>query len=76
LTINDVLCRKSTDLSWDGNEPSAAVAEEDSMPATEESAPLPQAEIAVPVVEATLHRRSLPRVIVVALGKLIPRIFC
>jgi hypothetical protein len=59
LTINDVLCRKSTNLSWDGDEPNAAVAEEDSTPATEESAPLPQAETMAPVIEATLLEASI-----------------
>jgi hypothetical protein len=42
-----VLCRKSTDLSWEGEEPSAAAAEEDPLPAVEESATLPQAETVV-----------------------------
>jgi hypothetical protein len=59
LTINYVLCRISTDLSWDGDEPSAAVAEEDSTPSAEESAPLPQAETVAPVVEATLPEASI-----------------
>jgi hypothetical protein len=44
LTTNCILCRKSTDLSWEGDEPSAAVAEEASAPAVEESALLAQAE--------------------------------
>jgi hypothetical protein len=39
LTISCVLCTKSTDLTWDEDEPSAAMAEEDSTPAAEESAP-------------------------------------
>jgi hypothetical protein len=39
-----VLCRKSTDLSWEGEEPSAAAGEEDPSPAVEESASLPQTE--------------------------------
>jgi hypothetical protein len=34
-------CRKSTDLSWEGDEPSTVVAEEVAPPA-EESAPAPQ----------------------------------
>jgi hypothetical protein len=54
LTSDFVLCRKSTDLSWEGDETSAAVAEEVSAPASEESAPLPQAETVTPIVEATL----------------------
>jgi hypothetical protein len=48
-----VLCRKSTDLSWEGEEPDAAVAEEDPPAAVEESAPLPQAETVAPGAEAT-----------------------
>jgi hypothetical protein len=47
------------DLSWEGDEPSAAVAEEDSTPAAEESAPLPQAETVAPAVEATLLEASI-----------------
>jgi hypothetical protein len=35
---------KSTDLTWDGDEPAAAVAEEEPAPAAKESAPAPQAE--------------------------------
>jgi hypothetical protein len=50
---------KSTDLSWEGDEPSATVAEEVSTPAAEESAPLPQAETVAPVVEATLPEASI-----------------
>jgi hypothetical protein len=46
-------------LSWDGDEPSAAVAEEESMPAAEESAPAPQAESEVSAVEATLPEASI-----------------
>jgi hypothetical protein len=59
LTTNCVLCRKSTDLTWDGDEPSAAVAEEESAPAAEESAPAPQAESEAPAVEATLPEASI-----------------
>jgi hypothetical protein len=54
-----VLCRKSTDLSWEGDEPNAVVAEEDSTPATEESSPLPQAETVAPATEATLSEASI-----------------
>jgi hypothetical protein len=46
-------------LSWEGDEPSAAVAEEGSTPAAEESAPRPQAEAVAPVVEATLPKASV-----------------
>jgi hypothetical protein len=44
LITEFVLCRKSTDLSWEGEEPSAAISEEDPSPAVEEPATLPQAE--------------------------------
>jgi hypothetical protein len=54
-----VLCRKSTDLTWDGDELSTAVAEEESAPAAEESAPAPQAESEAPAVEATLPESSI-----------------
>jgi hypothetical protein len=43
----------STDLSWEGDEPSAAAAEENPTLAVEESAPLPQAETMAPGAEAT-----------------------
>jgi hypothetical protein len=59
LTTSCVLCRKSTDLTWDGDEPSAAMAEKDSAPATKESAPAPLAESEAPVVEATLPEASI-----------------
>jgi hypothetical protein len=59
LTTNLVLCRKSTDLSWDGDEPNTAAAKEISTPAAEESTPLPQAETVAPVVEATLPEASV-----------------
>jgi hypothetical protein len=54
LTTNFVLCRKSTDLSWEEDEPRMAAAEENPTLAVEESAPLPQAETKAPGVEATL----------------------
>jgi hypothetical protein len=47
------LCMKSTDLSWEGEEPSATADEEDPSAAVEESVPLPQAETVVQVTEAT-----------------------
>jgi hypothetical protein len=59
LTTSDVLCRKSTDLSWEGDELSAVVAEEDSTPAAEESALLPRAETVMPAVEAILPEASI-----------------
>jgi hypothetical protein len=46
-------------LSWDGDEPSTATAEEVSAPAAEESAPHPQAETVAPVTEATLPEASV-----------------
>jgi hypothetical protein len=54
LTTNFVLCRKSTDLSREGDEPNTVVAEEVSALTAEESAPLPQAETVTPVAEAML----------------------
>jgi hypothetical protein len=59
LTTNIVPCRKSTNLSWDGDEPNAAAAEEVSAPAAEESASLPQAETVAPVTAATLPEASV-----------------
>jgi hypothetical protein len=54
-----VLCRKSTDLSWEGDEPAAEVAEEEAAPPAEESAPAPQAEPEVPAADATLPEASV-----------------
>jgi hypothetical protein len=51
--------RKSTDLSWEGDEPAAAVAEEVAAPSDEESTPAPQAEPEAPVTEATLPVASI-----------------
>jgi hypothetical protein len=59
LTTNFVLCRKSTDLSWEGDEPSTTAAEENLALAVEESAPLPQAEMAASSAEATLPEASV-----------------
>jgi hypothetical protein len=53
LTTLCVLCKKSTDLSWEGDEPSVAAAEENLTLAVEESTPLPQAETVAPCAEAT-----------------------
>jgi hypothetical protein len=50
--------RKSTDLSWEGDEPSSAVAEEVAPPA-EESTPAPQAVPEPPAAEATLPEASV-----------------
>jgi hypothetical protein len=46
-------CRKSTNLSWEGEEPSAAADEEDPSPMVQESAPVPQGETVAQVAEAT-----------------------
>jgi hypothetical protein len=46
-------CRKSTDLSWDGDEPSPAVVEE-TAPPVEEAAPEGQATTEPPATEAPL----------------------
>jgi hypothetical protein len=51
-------CRKSTDLSWEGYEPSSAVAEEDAPPA-EEAAPATQAATEPPATEAALPEASV-----------------
>jgi hypothetical protein len=56
-----MLCRKSTNLSWEGEEPSAAAGEEDPSPAVEESATLPQAETIAQGVEATLPKDTVVR---------------
>jgi hypothetical protein len=52
-------CRKSTDLSWEGDEPSTAVAEEETAPPAEESAPASQVEAEAPATEATLPEASV-----------------
>jgi hypothetical protein len=59
LTANFLLCRKLTNFSWEGDEPITAAIEEDSTPAPEESAPLPQAETMTLVAEATLPGTSV-----------------
>jgi hypothetical protein len=51
-------CRKLTDLSWEGDEPSTAVAEEVAPPA-EESAPASQAVPEPPATEASLPEASV-----------------
>jgi hypothetical protein len=52
-------CRKSTDLSWEGDEPSTAVAEEEAAPPADESAPTPQAESEAPAAGAALPEASV-----------------
>jgi hypothetical protein len=59
LTTLCVLYRKSTDLSWEGDEPSTAAAEENPTLTVEESAPLPQAETVAPGAEAMLTEASV-----------------
>jgi hypothetical protein len=59
LTTSCVLCRKSTDLTWDEDEPSAAVAEEESALAAEKSTPSLQVESEAPAMEATLQGASI-----------------
>jgi hypothetical protein len=46
-------------LSWEGDEPGTAVAEEEVTPPAEESAPAPQAEPEAPAAEATLPEASV-----------------
>jgi hypothetical protein len=52
-------CRKSTDLSWEGDEPSTTVAEEEVMPPVEESTPAPQVESEAPAAGAALPEASM-----------------
>jgi hypothetical protein len=52
-------CRKSTDLSWEGDEPSTVVEEEEAAPSAEESAPASQAEPEAAGTEATLPEDSV-----------------
>jgi hypothetical protein len=51
--------RKSTDLSWEGDEPSTTVAEEEVAPPVEESTPAPQVESAAPAAGAALPEASV-----------------
>jgi hypothetical protein len=53
LTTQFVLCRKSIDLSWEGEEPDTVASEKDSSAAAEESTPLPQVETMAPGTKAT-----------------------
>jgi hypothetical protein len=60
MTTNFVcFCRKSTDLSWEGDEPSMTVAEDEVAPPVEESTPAPQAESEAPAVGAALPEASV-----------------
>jgi hypothetical protein len=59
LTIlYEYFCRKSTDLSWDEEEPSSAVAEEIAPP-VEEAAPNARAATEPPATEAPLPEASV-----------------
>jgi hypothetical protein len=51
--------RKSTNLSWEGDEPSMAVAEEEAAAPAEESTPAPQAESEAPAAGAALPEASV-----------------
>jgi hypothetical protein len=46
-------------LSWEGDEPFAAAAEEEAVLPVEESGPAPQAEPEVPVTKATLPEANV-----------------
>jgi hypothetical protein len=60
LTTNFVyFCRKSTELSWEGDEPFTAVVEEEAAPPAEESAPASQAVPEAPATEAALPEASV-----------------
>jgi hypothetical protein len=59
LTNNLVLCRKSTDLSWEGDETSTAAGGENPVLAGEESAPLPQDKTVALEAEATLPKATV-----------------
>jgi hypothetical protein len=56
MIIEIMLCRKSTDLSWDGDEPSAVAGEKDQSVGSQDPTPLPQIELAV---EATLQEANM-----------------
>jgi hypothetical protein len=58
MTICEYFCRRSTDLSWEGDEPSSTVAEEVAPP-TEEAAPAVQAATEPPAAEAPLPEASV-----------------
>jgi hypothetical protein len=59
LTTYLVLCRKSTDLSWEGDEPDTTADEEDPALAVEEFAPLSLDETVAPGAEATLPEATM-----------------
>jgi hypothetical protein len=59
MIIRILLCRKSSDLSWDGEELSAAAGEESRTAEVEESALLPQTETAGQAAEATPQEATM-----------------
>jgi hypothetical protein len=60
MTTNFVyFCRKSTDLSWEGDEPTTTVAEEEVAPPAEESTLAPQGESEAPAAGAALPEASV-----------------
>jgi hypothetical protein len=59
LTTPCVLCRKSIDLSREGDEPNTSAAKENPTLAVKESAPLPRAETLAPGTEAMLPEASV-----------------
>jgi hypothetical protein len=65
-------CRKSTDLSWEGDEPSATVAEEEVAPPVEESALAPQVESEAPAAEVALPEASVVEGKYSAVGLIFP----
>jgi hypothetical protein len=52
-------CRKSIDLSWEGDEASTTVVEEEVAPPAEECTPAPQAESEAPAARAALPEASV-----------------
>jgi hypothetical protein len=52
-------CRKSIDLSWEGDEPSTTAAEEEVAPPAEESTPAPQMASEAPAAGAALPEASV-----------------
>jgi hypothetical protein len=58
ITLCEYFCRKSTDLSWDGEEPSTAEAGEVAPP-VEEPAPEAQATTEPPATEAPLPEAAV-----------------
>jgi hypothetical protein len=59
MIIDIVLCRKSTNLSWDGEEPSAEAGEDSLLTKVEESAPLPQAEAVAQATKTTPQEATM-----------------